>query len=126
MCAQAYIRCVSAVNGNWLEPLLARLKQVDVARLSHDPDAVRADPDHVVRVCACGSTSAVMCAEGRVERGTQARLPALVDGPAEGSGLLAQAAAAWHHADAAKRVRSETEVDDARQRYLARKAQRKR
>ena len=46
---QAYIRCVSAVNGNWLDPLLARLKQADVARLSHDPRAVAADPDRVVR-----------------------------------------------------------------------------
>jgi len=40
---------VSAVNGNWLDPLLARLKQADVARLSHDPRAAAADPDRVVR-----------------------------------------------------------------------------
>ena len=48
---QAFIRCLSAVNGNWLEKLLERLKQADVARLSHDPNAAKADPDHVV----CGT-----------------------------------------------------------------------
>ena len=114
---------MSAVNGNWLDKLLQRLQQVDVTRLSHDPTAVLADPDHAVRgpkqhrprvVCPCSRVGR------RAWNRRQAKLPALVgDAPSAGSRQAALP-------DTGKRERSAAEVDDARQRYLQRKMQRKR